>query len=408
MGYVHRLVEQTLLDALETFPIVMLTGPRQSGKTTTLKELLGNSYGYVSLDELDLRALAIEDPRSFLESYPPPSIIDEIQNAPQLLPYIKADADRNRQPGRWVMTGSQQFSSMRNVSESLAGRVAVLTLYPLSLDEMKGELHLERSSSKSYIEYLLSPKDGALNCPTVGEWLLNGGYPELFVNKRVIKRLWFSSYLQTYIDRDVRGNVKNANLNDFERFVRLLAGRSGQEFNYSSISRQIGISVPTVKSWISFLEASSLIYLLYPYHKNYGKRITKSPKCYFMDTGLLSFLVGLQDEEHLLRGPMAGAIFETACIMHFVKRFSSLMDPCSIFFHRSTDGHEVDLLIEIAEDVFPIEIKLSSTLTPRHADGLKTWLSLAALEDSKGLIISTSNRECTLAKNIKNCCYSSL
>ncbi len=406
--YRKRILEKSLSDSIKTFSVVLITGPRQSGKTTLVQHVLGRKYRYVSLDELDVRSLAVEDPKAFLQQFSAPVIIDEIQNAPELFSYIKAFVDKDRKPGQWVLTGSQQFPLMRNVSESLAGRVAVLTLYPFSLDEMTGRLRPALDQASAYIHSLIKAKSSDERSLPVGEWLLNGGYPEIVVNQEVKKKIWFSSYVQTYIDRDVRGNIRTANLNDFERFIRVLAARTSQELNYSTISREIGVTVPTIKSWVSFLEASSLIYLLYPYHKNLGKRVIKSPKCYFMDTGLVSFLVGLQDEAHLLSGPMAGALFETACVTQFVKRFSAFMDVCSLYFYRSVDGHEVDLLIETADGIFPVEMKISSTLTTQHASGLQAWLRLSKQKQDQGLIISTSDRQGLIASNISNCHFSLL
>ncbi|MFH0732788.1 MAG: ATP-binding protein [Candidatus Omnitrophota bacterium] len=406
--YITRLLEKALKDSIKTFPAALVTGPRQSGKTTLVKHVLGKKYNYVSLDELDIRSFAIEDPRGFLERYQQPLVIDEIQNAAQILPYVKAKIDKNRKPGSYVLTGSQQFPVMRNVSESLAGRIAVLPLYPFALFEMRKDLKLNKSDALDFINFLINPTKPPAKYPSAGKWLLQGGYPELFVNKKISRKTWFSSYVQTYIDRDVRGNIKTANLNEFERFLRLLAARTAQELNYSVLSREIGVTVPTIKSWVSFLEASSIIYLLYPYHKNFGKRIIKAPKCYFLDTGLVAYLVGLQNEDHLLQGPMAGALFETACITEFVKRFSAFQDPCSLYFWRSVDGFEVDLLIETAKGIFPIEIKLSSTISTQHAASLKTWQKLSGKLSRKGLIISQSKRTGAVAKNVSNCHFSML
>jgi predicted AAA+ superfamily ATPase len=406
--YINRAIEITLKNAIKTFPSVLITGPRQAGKTTLVKRLLGDRYSYVSLDELDVRSFAIEDPRSFLERYKAPLIIDEIQNAPQLLSYIKARIDENRKPGQWILTGSQAFPMMRNVSESLAGRVAVLTLYTFSLSEMNKNLRSGLTDAGSFINSLFDAGTIFGKSLSEGKWLLHGGYPEIFVNKKIVKKLWFSSYVQTYIDRDVRGNIKTANLNEFERFLRLLAARTSQELNYSTLSREIGVTVPTIKSWVSFLEASSIVYLLYPYHKNFGNRVIKSPKCYFMDTGLVSYLVGLQDEDHLLQGPMAGALFETACVTQFIRRFSALLDPCALYFWRSVDGLEVDLLVETSKGIFPVEIKLSATISTHHISPLKSWLSLQGNSARKGLIVSRSKQLGLVGKDIYNCHFSLL
>lgn len=406
--YINRAIEATLKDSIKTFPAVLITGPRQAGKTTLVKKLLGDRYSYVSLDELDVRSFAIEDPRSFLERYKAPLIIDEIQNAPQLLSYIKARIDENRKPGQWILTGSQAFPLMRNVSESLAGRVAVLTLYTFSLSEMNKNPRYGLTDAGSFINSLFNARTIFGKSVPEGKWLLQGGYPEIFVNKKIVKKLWFSSYVQTYIDRDVRGNIKTANLNEFERFLRLLAARTSQELNYSTLSREIGVAVPTIKSWVSFLEASSIVYLLYPYYKNFGKRIIKSPKCYFMDTGLVSYLVGLQDEDHLMQGPMAGALFETACVTQFIRRFSALSDPCTLYFWRSIDGMEVDLLVETSKGIFPVEIKLSATISTQHISSLKSWLSLQGNSARKGLIVSRSKQLGLVGKDIYNCHFSLL
>ncbi|MFZ3086052.1 MAG: ATP-binding protein, partial [Candidatus Hydromicrobium sp.] len=309
--YIKRLIEKIIIDTLKTFPVVILTGARQSGKTTLLKHLFSSTFNYISLDELDIRSLAINDPREFLNKFKTPLIIDEIQNAPQLLPYIKAVVDKERKNGRFIITGSQQFPLMKNVSESLAGRAAILNLYPFMIEEITGNYITEEKSIDSYLKNASNKKiPGSLKID-LGSWLLDGGYPGLFVNSKISKNIWFSSYIQTYIDRDVRGNIKNENLNDFERFLKLMASRTSQELSYSNLSRDIGLSVPTIKSWISLLQTNSIIYLLQPYYKNFGKRIIKSPKLYFLDTGLAAYLSGIQTKEHLLNGPMGGALFET-------------------------------------------------------------------------------------------------
>lgn len=402
------MLEPTLQKALKLFPIVLVTGPRRSGKTTLLQHVLKTGYGYVSLDEPEVRMLAISDPQTFFSRYPAPVIIDEIQNAPQLLSYIKVRVDRDHRPGQWVLTGSQQFPLMRNVGESLAGRVAVLSLFSFGISELRRETAGLPKNAAAFLYSLLKQKDFVNRGPGLGPWLLKGGYPEVVLKKKMLPALWFSSYLQTYIDRDVRGNIRSTNLNDFERFIRLLASRTAQELNCASLSRELGITIPTVKSWLSFLEASSLIFLLNPYHRNFGKRIIKTPKCYFLDTGLVAYLVGLQDEKHLLQGPMAGALFETACVTQFVRRFKAMADSCNIFFWKSTDGYEVDLLVETAEGFFPVEFKLSSTVSSRHTVSLSKWMDLAGDLSRDGLIVSSSRFAGPVASRIHHRHFSGL
>jgi len=401
--YIKRLIEKTIINTLKAFPVLILTGARQSGKTTLLKHLFSDTFNYISLDEFDTRALAINDPREFLTRFNAPLIIDEIQNAPQLLPYIKAVIDKKRLNGRFIITGSQQFPLMKNISESLAGRAAILNLYPFMIEEITENYLTEEKSMDDFFKKISSQKISTSPKIDLGRWLLGGGYPGLFVNNQISKNIWFSSYLQTYIDRDIRGNIKNENLNDFERFLKLLAGRTAQELSYSNLSRDIGLSVPTIKSWISLLQTNSIIYLLQPYYKNFGKRIIKSPKLYFLDTGLAAYLVGIQTKEHLLNGPMGGALFETFVVTNFLKRFSALDTNISLYYWKNIGGIEVDLLIEHSSKLIPIEIKLASTIYSNHYKSLLRWINYSKSDIDFALIISNSPVTGKIAKNIYNC-----
>ena len=401
--YIKRLIEKTIVNTLKAFPVVILTGARQSGKTTLLKHLFSDTFDYISLDELDIRSLAINDPREFLTRFKTPMIIAEIQNAPQLLPYIKAAVDRERVNGRFIITGSQQFPLMKNVSESLAGRAAILNLYPFMIEEITGNYLIEEKSINNFLKKISSQKISTSPKIDLGTWLLGGGYPGLFVNSQISRNIWFSSYIQTYIDRDIRGNIKNENLNDFERFLKLLAGRTAQELNYSNLSRDIGLSVPTIKSWISLLQTNSIIYLLQPYYKNFGKRIIKSPKLYFLDTGIAAYLVGIQTKEHLLNGPMGGALFETFIVTNFLKRYSALDVSSSLYYWKNIGGIEVDLLVECSNKLIPIEIKLASTIYSNHYKSLLKWIYHSRLDIDFALLISNSPVTGKIAKNIYNC-----
>jgi predicted AAA+ superfamily ATPase len=405
--YIHRLLENTLKEALSSFPAVFIGGPRRSGKTTLVKQL-GKRLRYVLLDELDVRAFASEDPKGFLDANPPPVIIDEIQNVPQLLPYIKARIDKHKKPGQWILTGSQQWALMKGIGETLAGRVAVLHLYPFSLTEIQKRAAHQPEGIEKLIGYFEQVAQMPKKAVALGDWILKGGYPEVVLGKSASRKLWFSSYMQTYIDRDVRGNIKESNLRDFERFVRLLAARSAQQLNASTLAGDVGVSVPTIKAWLSLLEASGLIFFLMPYHRNFGKRVIKAPKCYFMDTGLICYLVGLEDGQSALRGPMAGALFETACVSQMYKRLSAVGEERSLYYFRSHDGLEVDMLIERLQRCYPIEIKLSSTISSQQVRGIRKWIELSGNKKQTGFVVSTSKELGATASGIRNIHYTLL
>jgi predicted AAA+ superfamily ATPase len=400
--YIPRFIEKTILEALKTFPVVILTGARQTGKTTLVKHLFKDTFTYLSLDELDIRSLAINEPREFLARYRMPMIIDEIQNAPDLLPYIKSIIDNNRKNGMFIITGSQQFPLMRNVSESLAGRAAILNLYPFSTSEITGNTSNRQKDILKYLKSSSVQEVPEKPKADLGTMLLTGGYPGLYRNKEISKNLWFSSYIQTYIDRDIRGNIRNENLTDFENFIRLLASRTAQELSYSAFSRDIGISVPTIKSWVSLLQASSIIYLLKPYYKNFGKRLIKSPKLYFIDCGLAAYLTGIDTKEHLLKGPMAGPLFETFIVGNLLKRFSSLYSVPPLYYWKNIGGIEVDLIIEYGNVLIPIEIKLTTNISGKHFGSLVKWVGYSGSGADSIFFISNSPLKGRISQNIQN------
>ena len=373
MKYKNRVLANTINRAIKTFPAVVVTGPRQAGKTTLYKVLFSKTHNFVSLEDPDVRLRAKEDPLNFLNQYKPPLIIDEIQYLPELLSYIKTKIDSNRKPGQWLFTGSQNFILMNNISQSLAGRIATLTLLPFSISELVDNAQ----GTKDFINW---SKDKQLNKQannkiSLSESILRGFYPEIATNKKVDRKLWCSSYITTYLERDIRSLTNIGDLSQFERFLMACAIRTGQILNISEIARDIGISVPTAKRWLSLLETGQQIYLLYPYYKNIGKRIMKSPKIYFCDTAICSYLLGIHNSETLLGSPYFGNLFETMIVIDFLKRFLHFGDKPSMYYFRTRDGLEVDLVIEIAGYLYLYEIKSSMTILPKHAASLKRMIN---------------------------------
>lgn len=384
MKYITRDIETTLRRVLGSFPSVAVTGPRQSGKSTLLKELLGD-YRYISLDDPLLREQALSDPVLLLDSVGDRVIIDEIQLAPGLLSYIKMRIDNNRgQKGGYVFTGSQQFSMIRDLGDSLAGRIGLLDLLPFSVAEKQRAIEM-LGGQACFIDACL-----------------RGGWPELVVDPATHPGDWYGSYLQTYIERDVRTLHNIGNLRDFQRFMHLLAVRCSQVLNYSELSAEVGVSVPTVKSWLSVLEASRLLYLLPPYYSNLGKRIVKAPKIYFTDCGLVCYLTGIKDADHVMQGPMAGALFENFCIQEILKIFFSRGQRPSLFYLRTNNDLEVDLLIEESFDkLIPVEFKLSKTPTRKMASGIQRfWKLFPTLKTASGMVVCLADLEAPLAADV--------
>lgn len=338
----------------EKLPVVGIIGPRQSGKTTLVKAVFPE-YTYVSLEELDNRAFAQEDPRGFLETYPKKTIIDEIQRVPELFSYLQTQIDDRKTPGQYILTGSQHFLMMESISQTLSGRISLHTLYPFTLDELM---------------------DADIAFKDYPEYLFQGTYPRIY-DLKLDPTDWYPQYIQTYVERDVRRLRNVTDLATFQTFIKLCAGRIGQLLNLSSLGVEAGVTHNTVKSWLSLLEQSFIITLLRPHRKNFNKRLVKSPKLYFVDTGLAASLLGISDKNQLENHYLRGNLFENMVVMEFVKYVSHRGLQMNSFFWRDRTGHEIDVLIEKDEDLIPLEIKSGKTVTSDYFDNLSYWEKLS-------------------------------
>jgi predicted AAA+ superfamily ATPase len=385
---------------MTTFPAVLVTGARQSGKTTLLRKEFGDSHAFLSLERPDVRARAAADPVSFLDEAGSPVILDEIQHAPGLLHYVKEMIDEDRTPGRFLMTGSQSFALMRGITQTLSGRVAVLNLDPLSVGEAAE--HRPPRSLDALLRRVFTGRPGEKGPDPVdlADWLLRGGFPEVRVHPQVDRRIWLSSYIQTYLERDIRDLAQVADLGTFERFLMMIGARTGSILNMSEVGRQIGVSTPTVKRWLSVLETSQIIHLMAPYHRNFGKRIRRNPKLYLLDPGLATFLLGLHERDAVLQGPSLGALTETAAVGEWLKAYRQQGEPPRLFYWQSSTAVEVDLVMERGGDLFGIEVKATATPTPRHGEGIARWLELAGAS-ARGALACRVDRPRSLRPGIR-------
>lgn len=355
--YQPRVLETQMRDYLQCFSVLVITGPRQSGKSTLIQQVL-KDYQYVSFDDFRVRSFLHDDPIGFMETYRDKVIFDEAQKVPMIFELVKIAVDNDRKRyGKFVLAGSSQFPLLKKISESLAGRVGLLTLLPFQYSE-------------------LPPK-------IADQAIYRGSYPEVVQSHYHHRLHWYSAYIETYLNKDVREIKEIGNLRDFRRFVNLLAANATQILNMSAYANDLGVSVPTIKSWLSVLEASYVIFLLPPYYQNYGKRTIKSPKVYFYDTGIISYLTAIDTDEQYQKGPMAGPLFENYIVSEILKKESHTNTHAQLYYYRASNGLEIDLIVDRKPHRALIEIKKNKSFSPRMTKPIET----IAQEGDRGYLL---------------------
>lgn len=344
---VQRKLEKSIKEMLGKYPIIALTGPRQSGKTTLLKNAF-KDYSYVNLEKPDVRDFAQTDPNGFLKQFSGNVIIDEAQRVPILFSYLQSIVDESGKMGQFILSGSQNFQLIQNITQSLAGRVAIFRLFPLDFQELESENLLNS-------DYL--------------ESMIKGFYPAIF-DRNINSNTFYYNYVQTYVQRDISELIEVKNLSLFKKFLILVASRAGQLINYNSLANDCGVSQPTIKSWISALESSYLVFTLQPYFENIGKRLIKTPKIYFYDTGLLCYLLGIKNVTDLSTHTLKGNLFENMMVAEYLKRMNHTNEIHDIWFWRDVAGHEIDMLYKKGEKFCLFEIKSSQTIMKDQFKGL--------------------------------------
>lgn len=367
---IKRTAHTTIMRLAKGFPVIAITGPRQSGKTTLAKSSFPDKP-YLTLEDPDTRLLAENDPRGLLSAYPDGLILDEVQRAPQLFSYLQGFVDDNLIPGKYILTGSQQFGLLSGITQSLAGRVGLVQLLPFAMDELKAAGKLPDSADKL---------------------MLYGMYPP-FYDRDLAPADWFPAYVNTYIERDVRQLINVRDLSSFQRFVRMCAARTGQLLNLSSLASDCGITHNTASAWISVLEASYIIFLLRPHFTNFNKRLIKAPKLYFIDTGLAAWLLGVREQEQLVFHAQRGALFENMVVMEFLKSRFNRGEQADLYFWRDSKGLEVDLLLDDGASLRPVEIKSGQTIVSDSLTPLKKWCELSGIPNRPAWLVYGGTRE---------------
>ncbi len=379
--YIPRTIENIIKELNKQFKVIVVTGARQVGKSTMLKHC-APSRTYISLGRPDIRMLANTEPELFLQRYKAPVIIDEIQYAPVLLDYIKEIVDLSDERGLYWLTGSQPFHLMKNISETMAGRAAIVNMTGLSLSEKRIIPEINFEISEEYFNK--KRKNTRLTISEVFDYIFKGSFPEIYSGNITDLEMYYSSYLQTYIERDIRELTTIEDESAFVKFMRVIAARTGQVVKYNQLALETGVSQPTAKKWLSLLQTSGLVYLLEPYYVNLTKRMTKMPKLYFCDTGLCAYLCGWTNPTVLEQGAMNGAFFETMVVIELLKNFLNQGKKPPIFFYRDTEQKEIDVIIEANKKLVPIEIKL--TASPNKSM-VKNFAILSEDKYTKGAII---------------------
>jgi len=371
--WIQRNIASIILKVSKQYPVMLLTGARQVGKTTLLTRLF-NEYDYVSFDLPSIAEQAETNPQLFFSKYNKHVILDEVQYIPEIFRYLKHEVDKDPQKGRFILAGSQNFALMKNITESLAGRCAVLQLYPLSYSEIHAVKQYDNTTDIDFI--------------------LKGGYPKLWSEPQTVKEIFFSSYIATYIERDVRNIINIGKIRDFERFFRALAIRSSQIVSYSDLARDVGVAVSTIKEWMSVLWASNQIFFLEPYYRNLGKRLIKSPKVYITDVGLLCFLLNIKDHDDLMHSPLLGQIWETYVVCQLMIQYSFKGLKAGMYYWRTRDGSEVDVIMEHGGKIIALEIKFSEFVKGNEVTSLKNLIATIKKEHIHyaGVIARTSHR----------------